>query len=190
MQTGQFAESGFFKLYVERLTLVYLNAPVCSHLYNPFLLHFLHCFVEFLDLLGDTWNLLHWAVGVHEFLAQSLVPNVEGYQVVDEILIDLDELPWEHPADLTVGVHGFNGLIVAHDLGCGSCRHGCKQQTVSNSKSFDFTSKCFPVLTAWMNYSFEFITFGLVCPKVKLEFTLGKRGPWESFIVSFFFCKF
>jgi len=65
---------------------------VCCHLDQTLLLHLLDRLVELLDLVGDTRNLLYGAVGVHEFLPEPLVPNVEGYEVVDELLVDLDEL--------------------------------------------------------------------------------------------------
>jgi len=75
VQTGQFAESGLFKLDIEALALVHLDSSVCSHFDNTFLAHLLNRLVELLVLVGNARYFANAAVVGHEFLSKAVVPD-------------------------------------------------------------------------------------------------------------------
>ena len=81
MQTSQLGECGFVKLYIQRLTLVYLHPTMRSHFHNPFLLHFIHCFVVLLQDVRDAINLLDGSIVVHYLLSKTLIPDILSNQI-------------------------------------------------------------------------------------------------------------
>lgn len=83
MQTSQLGECGFVELYIQRLTLVYLDPTMRSHFHNAFLLHLINCLVVLLQNVRDALNLLDGSIVVHYLLSKTLIPHILSNQIFD-----------------------------------------------------------------------------------------------------------
>ncbi len=71
----------------------------------------------------------------YQFVLHGVVPQPQLREVLQQVVVDHLEFPREDAARVDVAGVGFNGLVVAQDLGRGGRGHGRQQEAVPDSVS-------------------------------------------------------